>query len=559
MNNSLKEEIRSLIEGELFDDNETLAKYSKDASLFVVRPSLVVFPKNSSDIQKIVALVAQKKKECLEKNIEEYKKLSVTVRAAGSCMSGGSLSESIILDVTKYMNSFSVDPSTKTALVEPGVFYRDFEVETLKHNLLLPCYTASKNLCALGGMIGNNAAGEKTLSYGKMENYIEELDIVLADGKEYKIRKISRTEMIKKSHEHNRLGHIYEKLSALIDQNRQTIEQAKPTVSKNSAGYYLWNVEEGNFFDLCRLIVGSQGTLGIVTKAKIRLVDTKPESSMLVIFMDKIDNLGKLVNLILSHKPESVESYDDSTLKLAIRFLPEMIKLMKANFFKLMISFIPEALLVLRGGVPRLILLVEFAGVDKGELLDKAEILEREVKKMGYKTRIAKDKKDSEKFWTIRRESFSLLRKHVRGKRTAPFIDDICVKPEHLPEFLPKLKTILDKSKLVYTIAGHAGNGNFHIIPLMDMKNRDNRALISVLSDEVYDLLREYNGSITAEHNDGLVRTPYLNKMYSSEILELFKETKKIFDLDNVFNPGKKVPYDNIGSVGYMVEHLDRG
>jgi FAD/FMN-containing dehydrogenase len=142
----------------------------------------------------------------------------------------------------------------------------------------------------------------------------------------------------------------------------------------------------------------------------------------------------------------------------------------------------------------------------------------------------------------------------VRGARTAPFIDDVVVKPEFLPEFLPRMRKILDSYKLVYTIAGHAGNGNFHIIPLMDMKKEANRALIKVVSDKVYDLVLEFKGSITGEHNDGIIRTPYIRKMYGENVYKVFEEIKAIFDPQNIFNPGKKVG----GSVEYMESHIAR-
>jgi FAD/FMN-containing dehydrogenase len=152
-----------------------------------------------------------------------------------------------------------------------------------------------------------------------------------------------------------------------------------------------------------------------------------------------------------------------------------------------------------------------------------------------------------------------LLRKHIRGRRTAPFIDDVCVEPEHLPEFLPRLRKILDEAKLTYTIAGHAGNGNFHIIPLMNMKDSHNRALIPLISEKIYQLVKEYRGTITAEHNDGIIRTPYLNKMFGEETLDLFRQTKQIFDPQEIFNPGKKVPAKDPlgpGTIEYMVRHL---
>lgn len=561
----LKNKISELVEGEVFDDEETLKLYSKDASLFEVRPSVVVWPKGANDVKRVVKFVAKKKKE----EPEENKNLSVTVRAAGSCMSGGSLSESIILDVSKHLNNFSVSADKAVAEVEPGVFYRDFEKETLKNNLILPCYTASKNLCALGGMIGNNAAGEKTLRYGKMEDYIEELTVVLCDGEEHTFRAESRVEALKKSHEHNFEGEIYQYISALIDRNREVINSSKPKVSKNSAGYYLWNVERNGLFDLTRLIVGSQGTLGIVTKAKIKLVPVKPKSKLLVVFLNSLENLGDIINVMLKKNPESIESYDDSTIKLAVRFAPEMMKLMKAkNALKLFFSFLPEAWMILTGGAPKLILLVEFVGESEPEIDIQAKDLENELRRLNLslprlnlRTRLTSDVADAEKYWTIRRESFNLLRQHIKGKRTAPFIDDVCVNPVYLPQFLPRLRKILDEAKIVYTIAGHAGNGNFHIIPLMNMKEEHNRELITELSDKVYDLVGEYKGTITAEHNDGIVRTPYLGKMFSPEMLALFEQTKKIFDPDNIFNPGKKVPSsstDGSGTVKYMMSHLAR-
>lgn len=541
----LKERISQIVKGEVLDDTDTLKTYSKDASLFVVMPTLVIWPKDSEDIRNVVKFVSENKKANPE--------LSISVRAAGSCMSGGSLNESIILDVSKHLNHFEVNAAERFAEVEPGVFYRDFEVETLKNNLLLPCYTASKNLCALGGMIGNNAAGEKTLHYGKMEDYIEELTVILNDGEEHVFRGIPRADALRKSHEHTREGEVYQYLMALIERNRDTISEQKPKVSKNSAGYYLWNVERNGLFDITRLIVGSQGTLGIVTKAKIKLVPVRNRSKLLVVFLNELDQLGEIINVITKYNPESIESYDDATMKLAVRFAPEMIKLMKAkNLLKLAFSFLPEVKMILTGGIPKLILLVEFVGDTSEDTDDKAAKLFEDLKQFKERSYVTKSIGDAEKYWTIRRESFNLLRKHIQGKRTAPFIDDVCVNPVYLPEFLPKLRKILDDAKIIYTIAGHAGNGNFHIIPLMDMRDKKNHDLIPVLSEQVYNLVQEYKGSITAEHNDGIVRTPYLNKMYSENMIKIFEETKKIFDPLNIFNPGKKVN----GTKEYMMEHL---
>src|SRR3989344_1754812 len=540
--------IKKFFFGEVFTDEKTLSAYSHDASLFEVKPRLVAKPRDAKDVAELVSFVAEKK------NTDST--ISITARAAGTCMSCGSLNESIILDVNAHMQGIK-EFKSKSVRALPGTFYRDFEKETLKHGLILPCYTASMELCAIGGMIGNNAAGEKTLSYGKMENYIESLNVVFADGKEYEAKPLSRGELEVKMKQGDFEGNIYKKIWDLIQVNKKEIEENRPRVSKNSAGYYLWNVwspessgEKGRgVFDLTKLIVGSQGTLGIVTEARLRLVPVRKKSKLFVIFMKDLEKLGDLVNEILALSPESVESYDDDTLKLAIRFFPEMLKSMKAtSLLGLFWGFVPEMLMVLRGGLPKLILLAEFAGDDEKEIDMKIKELERKVKPYNLRTRFVRSEKESEKYWTVRRESFSLLRKHVHGKRTAPFVDDVVVEPKHLPEFLPKMRKILDEYKLLYTIAGHAGNGNFHVIPLMDMKDKNNVNVITEVSDKIYDLVREYHGSITAEHNDGIVRTPYLGKMYSPRMLEIFQEIKNIFDPKNIFNPGKKVN----GSVEYL-------
>ncbi len=540
---ALKEYLKTSFKGDVDESDATLTKVSHDASLLEVRPKIVLYPKNAEDVKAVVHFVRVHK--------EAYPDLSVTVRSAGTCMAGGPLNDSIILDVTRYMHG--IESLSKTeATVLPGTYYRDFEPETLKIGSILPCYTASKNLNTIGGMVGNNSAGEKTLQYGQMENFINELSIVLEDGNEYTVRPLSKEEFKDKLSEPGYEGDLYRKVWDLISQNKDAITKAKPTTSKNSAGYYLWNVWNGEKFDLTRLLVGSQGTLGIVTKIKVRLVPVKPLSKLFVIFMPNLTHLGNLVNDILAFKPESLESYDDSTMALAVKFMPSMLKTMKLNFVRLMWSFLPEAWMALSGGFPKLVLLVEFSGDNEHEIEKTIDALETKIKPYGYKMRRAKNQFDSEKYWTIRHESFNLLRSHVHGRRTAPFVEDIIVPPSVMPEFLPKMRKILDDYRLLYTIAGHAGNGNFHIIPLMDMKDRANVKAINEVSEKVYDLVLSYKGSITAEHNDGIIRTPYLVKQYGTEMIQIFQKAKDAFDPKNIFNPGKKVGVTK----EYMISHI---
>lgn len=542
----LKEKLQKIFKGELLDDEETLKTYSRDASLFEVKPRMVVFPKDASDIENLVKFVSDNPQE----------KLSLTARSGGTDMTGGPLNQSIIVEFVKYFNKIK-EVGIDYAVTEPGVYYRDFEKETLKHNLLLPSYPASREICTVGGIAANNSGGEKTLVYGKTENYVKKLKTILSDGKEYIFEPLDEKQLNKKLTQKDFEGEIYTKIHKLIMDNLDLLKEAKPKVSKNSAGYYLWNVWDGHTFDLCKLLVGSQGTLGINTEITFKLIKPQKHTKLLVAFLkdNDIEKLGEIVNLVLEYDPESFESYDDNTLKLAVRFFPDVLKFFKADLISLGLEFIPEAWMSLTGGMPKLVLMAEFTGESEEDVIIRAKACKEHLERFNLRTRIARPGNDTKKYWVIRRESFNLLRHHIQGKHTAPFIDDIVVDPKYLPEFLPKLNALLSKyPKLIYTVAGHVGNGNFHIIPLMDLKEKDAPEIIKKLSMEVYDLVLEYKGSITGEHNDGLIRSPYLKKMYGEKVYSLFEEVKKIFDPDNIFNPGKKVG----GTISYSMHHLEK-
>ena len=542
----LAEEIKKFFKGEVMDDPEDRALYSRDASIFEIVPEVIVAPKDAEDIKNLVKFVVAEKKK--------GRRISLTARAAGSDMSGGPLSESIIVDFTKHLNRLLEIDHTH-AIAEPGMFYRDFEKETDKLGVMLPSYPASKNLCALGGMVSNNSGGEKTLAYGKTEDYVEELKVILDDGEEYDFKPITAVELEYKLKLKTAEGDLYRKIFKLIDDNYEVIKKAKPNVSKNSAGYYLWNVWDKKTFNLCKLLVGSQGTLGFVTRIKFRLVPRHVVSKLAAIFLNDLDYLPEIIKEVLRFKPESFEVYDDKTLKLAIRFMPSLLRSLKFRAFKLGWEFLPELWMLITGGLPKLILLAELTGDSEEEVNCNLAQLQRAIAgKYPVKIHLAKSKEESEKYWIVRRESFNLLRKHVKDRQTAPFIDDVIVRPEHLPEFLPKLSAILDKygDKMISTMAGHAGDGNFHIIPLMKLTDPASRAIIPEVAKQVYDLVLSYYGSITAEHNDGLIRSPFLKQMYGEKIYNLFEETKDIFDPLLIFNPGKKVHSD----MNYALSHI---
>ncbi len=534
--------LKTKLKGEVLADSKTRAVYSRDTSLFEVTPSMVVFPKDVEDVKQLVRIVSDAKKA--------GENISLTARSAGTDMSGGPLTESIVMDFSKHFTrheptqeliNFTGGDAQGFKISEPGVFYRDFEKEALTKKLMLPSYPASRGLCAIGGMVSNDSGGEKTLRYGKTHDYVRRLKAVFADGNEYEVKPLTPEELKAKESEGTFEGEVYRKLHALLEENYDVAHAAKPNVSKNSAGYNIWDVWDRKRFDLTKLIVGSQGTLAFVTEAEFRLVDVKPYAGMITLFLDDIQDTTPALNVLMPLLPTSLESFDDKTFQLALKYFWGFLKMLALNPFSLMFAFLPEFIYVMRYGMPKLIIMAEFEGNSQAEVDRDLDEALKELKGGRAHVRVARTKKESAKYWAIRRESFNLLRQRVRGMQTAPFVDDIIVRPGHIPEFLPKLLAILDRYKLFTTIAAHIGDGNFHIIPLMKLGIAEERAKIRPAMDEVYKLVLEYKGSITAEHNDGLIRSPFLEQMFGSKVYGLFGEIKNIFDPLHIMNPGKKV------------------
>ena len=523
----LKEELAKLVDGELSDSSQELLRCSTDASVFEVKPELVVYPRQAGDLKALVKFVANAK--------IDHPALSLTARAAGTCMSGGALNQSIILDFTKHFNHLGAVEQERITL-EPGVYYRDLEKVTLSAGLILPSYTASKEICAVGGMVANNAAGEKTLAYGSTERFVESLSVILADGEEYQFGKLTPAELQQKLAKTDYEGEIYRQVKNLLEENRALIAKAKPKVSKNSAGYLIWHVqpEPSGPFDLAQLMVGAQGTLGLISKITLRLMPVLPVRQLLVITLEDLEILPEVVRLVLAARPESFECYDHYTFALAAKYLPA------------------AAQAVITQNETKLTLLAEFAGNDEASVAAPLEATRVALAALKLSLDLPASNQ-ALNYWQIRRSSFALLREHNEaGHRVAPFIDDVIVSPEHLAKFLPQFNEILQKHHMIYTIAGHIGNGNFHLIPLVNLESELGRTDLLKVAEEVFQLTFSFGGSMAGEHNDGIIRTPFLAAMYGEETVQLFAKIKQIFDPQNIFNPGKKVG----GTLEYALAHL---
>lgn len=544
------DELQALFQGELDTSKETLETYSHDASLFELRPAVVARPRNSRDIESLVSWVT--------KNKDEHPELSITPRSGGTDMSGGAIGQSVVLDMTAHFNEVT-KLSRESARVQPGVYYRDFDKKTIDLGVMLPSYPASRDLCTLGGMTSNNSGGEKSLQYGKTDQYVTELKVVLSDGHEYTIRPLTKDELVQKMAQKDFEGKLYKKTFELLEKHYDEIQAARPRVSKDSTGYHLWNIwnRETGIFDLTKLFVGAQGTLGIITDIKVRLVERPEHSGLLVGYLKNIDNLGDIITTVLKHQPATFESFDDNTLWLSFKFFFSFLKKLGfKNWAILALRLIPDGFMLIRG-IPQLILMIEFTGHSVDEVEHKIDEMKKDLEGFPF-TYLEKDETEAQaqKFWIMRRESFSLLRSKVKDKHTAPFIDDFVVPPENLSAFLPKLRVIIKKYKLLATIAGHMGDGNFHVIPLMKIEDPHERNKLQPAMKEVNELVLEYEGSLSGEHNDGMVRGPWLERMYGPAVFGYMKDVKHLYDPINIFNPHKKTDAEWDFSFSHIRKHF---
>ncbi len=549
---NLVQKLRSHFSGEIHIDPLTRQLFSHDASIYELLPDAVLAPKTSQDIEKLVRFVARNK--------HAYPKLSITPRSAGTDMSGGAISGSLLLDMTRHFNKIE---SLKGSLlhVQPGVFMRDIDPVLLKADLHLGCVPASRMLCTIGGMVGNNSGGEQSLRYGNTERWVRSLKVVFGDGNEYIVRPLTKKQLEAKIRENTYEARLYQQVFKLIEANYDLIKNARPHVNKNSMGYNLWSVwdRETGVFDMTHLITGSQGTLGIVTDITIEAVPKAPHSGLLLAYLPSIKRLGEIIETVMHHSPATFEGFDDITFNLGIRYFKTFRKQLGTKEWLRQQTWLLKSVAQFRGHLPSMLLMIEFDGTTKDEVLNKISKLHDDLRKYSIRMDIEADEQSSAPFWQIRRAALALLRNQVQGRYASPFIDDMAVPPKHLPKFIPKLRKVIRKYNLPATIQGHFGDGNFHVIPLMDITGTKDQAKLEPVMRELIPIVLSYGGTMAGEHNDGMVRGPWLPAVFGDKMFALFKQTKEIFDPQYIFNPHKKTDASWEYSMSHIRKHNDNG
>ncbi len=522
-----------------------LEKYSTDESIFSITPQVVIQPRHQKDVEIAV--------QTINSETERFPSLSLTPRAAGTGLSGGSLTDSIVIDVCTHMKSIGEIKNTRghtTFTCEPGAMWRDVEKALKKEDVYLPSYPASKDICSIGGSVANNAAGPDSLRYGHCADWVESLNVTLYDGKTYLIKPINYRELKALSKKDNAHGQIAKEVFALIEKNEKTIERAKPKTKKNSAGFPLWDVlnvsvaqfKKGKgFFDLTRLISGSQGTIGIITSVTMRTQPIAHDTQCIVVPVFDLMDAGKVISKALEFNPINVELFDGLTFDLALKN-PQFFKdrLSKLDYYKVLLSMYTTYHVRYGRKIPEFTLLITLDPKTLGTRT-AAGIAKTLKQNHGKRARVVQNPIEREMFWQVRRASYTLSKFQDETKRPAAFLEDMTVPPEHLSKFFVEVKKLLKKFNVTAAVHGHGGNGHLHFYPLLDFTNKTTPTLVEKMAEEFFKTAVTYDGNICGEHNDGIIRTPHLNKMFNKKTLTLFTEVEHICDPLDIFNPGKKV------------------
>jgi FAD/FMN-containing dehydrogenase len=503
--------------GEVMTSADAREYFSTDGSIFKLTPQIIVYPRAENDVRKAARFAWQL--------AERGRAISLTARGLGTDQGGAAIGSGIMLVFPAHMNKIvTLDSNKGIVVLQPGINYGKLQQTLQTHGLFLPPFPASLEFSTIGGAIANNAAGEKSVKYGVTKEFVKNLRVVLANGEVLTTGRISKRELNKKKGLATFEGEIYRTIDGLITDNQELLDSNTLNVSKNTAGYDLWSIKEKDgSFDLTPLFVGSQGTLGIVTEAKLETESYNPKKTLLVGYFADLASAAQALTEIKKHEPSSLEMVDENLLKFLDKHHPSQLSaVVEKPFAKVM-------------------LLVEFDDqlnrIQKKKVKRTRKILEKMAS--GYK--MATDEHEQEDLWKIRHSAAAVMWQSIGSKKAVPIIEDGIVPIEKFGEYIQKVYELFDQYGLDAALWGHAGDANLHMQPFLDLGQLGDRQKAFKLIDAYHKMVISLGGSTSGEHNDGRLRAPYLKELYGEQIYELFRRVKQCLDPYNTLNPGVKI------------------
>ncbi|MCA9330358.1 FAD-binding oxidoreductase, partial [Candidatus Saccharibacteria bacterium] len=497
---NLANAIQSKIKGEVLSDAKVRDYYSTDGSIFTITPKHVVFPSDVKDISQVV--------KTLNNNAKVSKKIGLTVRGKGTDQAGGALGDGVVMVMpAHHYHLLKVTPTH--VRVQPGAIYGDLQQILNQHGRYLPCYPSSIAYCTIGGAVANNACGEHTVKYGSTRDYTESLQIVLSNGEVITTRRLSARQLAQKKKLNTFEGKIYRELDHLITYNIRKINEAPPHVTKNSAGYDLWDVKRPDgSFDLTPLIVGSQGTLAVVSEIVLRTEPMPSDTSLIRVNFKDLTQAGEAAEKLRALNPSALELVDHHLLEFLQATNPGRVAEFVGN------------------GMPAVMFLVEFD--DKSAWRRKQKVI-KALKILRHITKdieVVHDPINIQRLWRIRRSAAAIIWKSKTKAKALPIIEDAAVPVGQFVPFLKNAYKLFDTHKIKFAVWGHAGDANFHIQPFFDLAKKSDQIKLFKVVEEFYSMVIAMGGTTAGEHNDGRLRAPFLPQLYGQDMYQLFKQVK---------------------------------
>ena len=516
--------LKSELEGELYSDEAIKHIYATDASSYREIPLAVALPKSKNDLKKLI-------------HFAKENKTSLIPRTAGTSLAGQVVGNGIIVDVSKYFTQIlEVNKDQKWVKVQPGVIRDELNMHLNTYDLYFGPETSTANRAMIGGMIGNNSCGSNSVVYGSTREHLIEAEVLLSDGSEVVLKSISKSEFDEKCAYKSLEGDLYRNIKNILSdsQNRKRIKENYPkaSVTRRNTGYAIDLladsepfVEGTELFNFCKLLAGSEGTLAFITEATLALDPIPPKiKGLLCVHFDSIYDSLKANLTALKYNPSASELMDHYILECT-----------KGNIAQRENRFFVQ-------GDPQAVLVVELFGETDKELNDKKESLISELKaqNLGYHFPFVEGD-DIKKVWGLRKAGLGLLSNMPGDAKPVPVIEDTAVDVEDLPDYIEEFNAVLKKYDLFCVHYAHAGSGELHLRPIINLKTEEGNQLFRTILEEVAILVKKYKGSLSGEHGDGRLRGEFIPFMIGEENYELLKEVKKAWDPNNIFNPGKIV------------------
>jgi len=533
----LVDDLQARVDGEVRFDEYSRQLYATDASLYEVLPIGVVYPRSTEDVAAVMTYCARRE-------------IPVLPRGGGTSLAGQTVNEAVVLDFSRYMNDLVESrPSDRRARAQPGIKLGDLNGKLAEHGLKFAPDPAWGDKSVLGGAIGNNSTGAHSLQYGKTDAYIEECEVVLADGTVTTFGEVTREELRDRADPEGDLeARIYAEIERILAEEGEEIRSHYPDLKRNVSGYNLdWVLEDAadGTVNVASLLAGSEGTLAIVTEAEVSLEPIPETKSMALLAYEGLIEAMADVADILEHDPAAVEVLDDVLIDLA-RDTAE---------FEDVVGMLPEG--------TRTVLIVEFYADDAETgrrkvadlLADRTNGVDSVADPTTDRTVVdapvrafdameAHDEAKREKFWKMRKSGLPILLSRTTDEKHGSFIEDTAIPPANLPEYVADFQEILEEHDTFASFYAHAGPGVLHIRPLINTKTVEGVETMESIADAVTDLVVKYGGSVSGEHGDGRARTQWNEKLYGADLWETFRELKSAFDPDWLLNPGQVVGVD---------------